>query len=343
MKPKYSVALIGCGKRAMGTVPDVRAEPRCRVVAVADVKREAAEAVNAAGGFGATVYTDHRLMLERERPEVVIAFLWTGLHWPVFQDCVAAGVKAVLSEKPMAPTWGEAQAMARLAEESGCQLTFCHQRRFAPGNQLARQLLRDGRFGQLLRMDLYSPKHLLDCGTHTFDQALSFNNETPAKWVHAAVDTSELISFFNVTAECMATGHLVFQNGVRAQFQVGGPDLDMGAGVRAIGTEGFFEVGWGGEWQNAVVYRDPAWRPPPPASRDPQRIMAEVLRDSLDALETGHEPELSWRKALRATEIIFAAYESVRRRARVNLPLTITDHPLLALLGPGERPAAGQT
>jgi UDP-N-acetyl-2-amino-2-deoxyglucuronate dehydrogenase len=322
MKPKYTVAFIGCGKRAMQHVPAVKADARGRVVAVADVKREAAEALNAAGQFGATVYTDHRPLLERERPDFVITCLWTALHLPVFQDCVAAGVKAVLSEKPMAPTWGETVAMAQLAEKSGCQLMFCHQRRFAAGNQLARQLLREGRFGQLLRLDLYSPPHLLDCGTHTFDQALSFNNETPAKWVHAAVDTSKLIKFFNVPAECMATGQIVFQNGVRAQFQVGGPDLDLGSGVRAHGTEGFFEVSWDGQWKRAVVYRDPTWQPPAVADAHEQ-----------DCLETGREPELSWRKALRAAEIIFAAYESVRRRARVELPVTITDEPVPAILG----------
>ncbi|MDH7569497.1 MAG: gfo/Idh/MocA family oxidoreductase, partial [Armatimonadota bacterium] len=221
--------------------------------------------------------------------------------------------------------------MARLAEESGCQLTFCHQRRFARGNQLARQLIAEGRFGKLLRMDLYSPPNLLDCGTHTFDQALSFNGEIPARWVLGAVDTSEVLNWFNVPSEGMSVGYVIFENGVRANYQVGGPDKDMPTGVRVVGTEGFLEVAWDGEFGRAVVYTDPGWQPPP-VKDTPARMMEDVVRNAMDCLESGEEPELSHRKALRAAEIIFALYESVRRRARVVLPLQTRDNALHALL-----------
>jgi hypothetical protein len=56
----------------------------------------------------------------------------------------------------------------------------------------------------------------------------------------------------------------------------------------------------------------------------------------IDALETGREPELSARRALNSTEIIFACYESSRRRARVDLPLTIDDNPLVSMVESGE-------
>jgi hypothetical protein len=44
---------------------------------------------------------------------------------------------------------------------------------------------------------------------------------------------------------------------------------------------------------------------------------------------------LSARRALNATEIIFAIYESSRRRGRVDLPLTISDNPLAAMVEAG--------
>ncbi len=335
MAQTYRVAMIGCGGRAREHVVGLKADPRCRVVALADVKPEAAEALNAEGGFEAAVYADHREMLAREQPEVVVACLWTPLHLPVFRDCVDAGVRAVLSEKPMAPTWGECLEIARLAEQSGCQLTFCHQRRFAAGNQLARRLLAEGRFGTVERMDLSSPPNLLDCGTHTFDQALSLNGEVGARWALGAVDAGALLRWFGVSAESMAVGTVVFENGVRAALQVGGPDLDLWGGVRVHGTEGFFEITWDGEFRRAVVYSDPAWQPPvvEEASGGP---MIGVVRNALDCLGSGAEPELSWHKALRASEIIFALYESVRRHARVTLPLNgFTDNPFLSLLESG--------
>jgi predicted dehydrogenase len=335
MAETYRVGMIGCGGRAKAHVPALLADGRGKVVALADVKQAAAAAMNTEFGLGAAVYTDHREMLARERPDVVVSCLWTPLHLPVFLDCVAAGVRAVLSEKPMAPTWGECREIARLAEDSGVQLTFCHQRRFAPGNQLARRLIADGLLGPLERMDLYSQPNLLDCGTHTFDQALSFNGETPAKWATGAVDTSQLLHWFGVAAEGMATGTIVFENGVRAALQVGGPDRDMGDGVRVIGRDGFLEVTWDGQLRRGAVYADPSWSPPAFAD-PPEAPMAGVVRDALDSLESGAEPELSYRKALRASEIIFALYESVRRHARVTLPLTdVDDSPFLTMLADG--------
>jgi len=335
MSKEWRVAFIGCGKRAQAHVAAVQAETRGRVVAVADMQATAAQAMAATLGGGVAVYTDYHTLLAEARPDVVITCLWTPLHLPVFRDCVAAGVQAVLSEKPMAPTWGACGEIARLADSSGCLLTFCHQRRFARGNRLVRQWLAEGRFGAIQRMDLYSPQNLLDCGTHTFDQALSFNNETPAKWVLGAVDPTKLLTWFDVEAESLAVGTVVFANGVRAAFQVGGPDMDLPSGVRVYGSEGFVEVTWDGEIRRAVVYRDPSWTPPKIEEPTAEHMFG-VIRNAFDCLESGAEPELSWRKALRAEEIIFALYESVRRRAAVTLPLTgVTDNPFHALLHAG--------
>jgi len=335
MSSAYRVALIGCGGRGREHALGLKADPRGKVVALSDIKRETAEALNSEFEFGATVYDDHTVMLASEKPDIVIVCLWTTLHLPVFRDCVEAGVRAVLSEKPMAPTWGECLELSRLAEESGTMLTFCHQRRFAAGNQLARRLINEGHFGAIERMDLYSPKNLLDCGTHTFDQALSFNGESPAKWVLGAVDATEISEWFGVSFECMAEGTVVFENGVRANIQVGGPDSDRGSGVRVYGKAGFFEVDWDGKFGRSVVYADPRWQMPA-VEESAATPMIGVIKNALDCLESGEEPELSHQKALRASEIIFALYESVRRHARVSLPLSgFTDNPFTAMLDSG--------
>jgi len=344
MSHQYRVALIGCGGRAREHMPGLLADARCQIVALADVKRESAEAMNADFGLAlpdVALYTDHRAMLAEAQPEVVISCLWTPLHLPVFRDCVEAGVRAVLSEKPMAPTWGESREIGRLAEKSGTLLTFCHQRRFSSGNRLVRRLIAEGRFGTIERMDLYSPPNLLDCGTHTFDQALSFNNESPARWALGAVDVSETLNWFGVRAEGMATGTIVFENGVRAALQVGGPDRDMSTGVRVIGSDGFIEATWDGEIKRAIVYSDPHWQLPS-VETERDEMMRGVIRNALDCLESGAEPELSYRKALRAAEIIFALYESVRRHTRIPLPLadTFSDNPFITMLETGALGAA---
>jgi len=343
MKKTRKVAFIGCGNRGKAHARGVKADERCQVVALADINPAAMTALESESGFNVPYYTDYKKMLAEQKPEVVVACLWTGLHLQVLRDCVQAGVKAFIGEKPIAPTWGECLETAKLAETSGCQVTFGHQRRFAKGNLLARELIKSGRFGKIIRMDLYSPVHQLDCGTHTLDQALSFNNESPAKWVLGAVDASKPHAYFNIPSETAATGLVVFANDVRAYYQIGGPDMDMGTGVRVIGTDGFIEVEWDGQFKRAVVYAEPTWTAPQIILPHDHfwLTMPPLIKNALDCLETGAEPELSYKKAMRAAEIIFALYESMRRHARVELPLTgITDNPFISMLEAGEFAAA---
>ena len=337
MSNKIKTALIGCGKRAIEHAAGLLANHRAEVVAVADVNKEAAQAMKEKFSSKPAVYNDYRDLLKKERPEFVVSCLWTPLHLSVFEDCVKGGVKAYHSEKPMAPTWGECLRMAELAESSGCQLTFSHQRRYCPGNREVRKMIKEGVFGTIKRLDLASPKNLLDCGTHTFDQALSFIGEVPAKWALAAVDASETINWFDVKAEIMAVGTICFANGIRATIQTGGPDQDMYTGVRVIGDKGFIEVEWDGKFLASAVYADPAWRPPQ-LVEDKEIPMKAMVKDILDAYENKTEADCDFRKALRATEIIFACYESVRRHARIELPIKIQDNPFLNMLETGEFP-----
>lgn len=61
-----------------------------------------------------------------------------------------------------------------------------------------------------------------------------------------------------------------------------------------------------------------------------------AIPDLIESLDNGIEPELSARRALNATEIIFAIYESSRRRGRIDLPLDIDDHPLVEMVQSGD-------
>jgi predicted dehydrogenase len=64
--------------------------------------------------------------------------------------------------------------------------------------------------------------------------------------------------------------------------------------------------------------------------------VAMGVHDLVEALKYGREPELSGHRVIKATELIFATYESSRRRARVDLPLTIEDSPMHAMVDAGQ-------
>ena len=60
-----------------------------------------------------------------------------------------------------------------------------------------------------------------------------------------------------------------------------------------------------------------------------------AIEDVVSSLETGETSELAAEYALDADELIFAAWESVRRRGRVELPLDIQDNPLESMVESG--------
>lgn len=64
-------------------------------------------------------------------------------------------------------------------------------------------------------------------------------------------------------------------------------------------------------------------------------LVGQGVLDVIDALKHGREPELSARRALRATEVLFATYESSHRGGRIDLPLAALASPF-----PGATPAA---
>jgi predicted dehydrogenase len=140
-------------------------------------------------------------------------------------------------------------------------------------------------------------------------------------------------AWFGVEFEFVAVGMLKYENGVRGTIHLG-DDKEMVTGVRLIGDKGWIEVAWEGTYPRAVVYDEPGWQPQQQEEGGGQ--MAALVANSIDCLESGAEPELSADRALRAAEVIFAIYESSRRRARIDLPLDdIEDSPFLSMLAEG--------
>jgi UDP-N-acetylglucosamine 3-dehydrogenase len=232
----------------------------------------------------------------------------------------------------MAPTYGESRRMVEVCESRGCQLTFNHQRRFGAPFREAKRLLKEGAIGDLRRLE-GTTGNLFDWGTHWFDMLFFYNDETPVKWVIGQIDTRGTEQVFGVPVEGHGLSHFLFENGVEGLMTTG-----VGAfGTltnRLVGTDGTIEVGhsnevplryWGkgmSGWQAVEV----------PEGLHPQDAIKHGVLDLVDALKNGREPELAGRRALRTTELIFATYESSRRRARVDMPLEIEDSPLIAML-----------
>lgn len=305
---------------------------RCDLVACADISAENGRAF--AEKYGVPhVYTDVETMLSEQKLDIVSVCVWPHLHAPLTIAAARAGVRAIHCEKPMAPTWGEAQEMTRVCEENGVQLTFNHQRRFLQPFQLAREKARDGTIGELVRIE-GTCGDMFDWGTHWLDMFFFYNRETPAEWVIAQIDSRMEKKIFGVPLENQAVCEFRFANSVRALLTTGTGSHEPVA-HRLIGTDGLLEVR--NDAPHLRVLNGDGWQTieQPDSLHGPDSV-ERAIADVVDSLATGREPLLAARNALRATEIIFATYESSRRRARVDLPLAVEDNAFLSMLTAGE-------
>lgn len=294
----------------------------CRLAALADISRENAEAFQADLG-GDAIYTDYREMLAKEKLDFVSVCTWPNLHEEMVLACAEAGVRAVHCEKPIAPTWAASKRMVEACAKSGTQLSFNHQRRFDPAYVIAKRMLTEGRIGELRRLEMECD-NLFDWGTHWFDMMHFYNAQQPAEWLLGQVEPTGGGTIFGVKLEGQGVASLRFANGVRALLMTG-HQAEWGAMNRLVGTEGVIEIGATG-WDSLRVWSkdSPFWEEIDTTVEGPTGVIAAVI-DVVNALQEGREPELSARKALMATELIFATYESARRGGRVNLPLDVED------------------
>ncbi|MEA3345983.1 MAG: Gfo/Idh/MocA family oxidoreductase [Chloroflexota bacterium] len=355
---QFKVGIIGCGRpwRSEGATgfgqghvhaAGYEASPDCELVAAADIKQENldlfCEEHNVPHG-----YLNHQEMLAQEDLDIVSVCVWPELHAPMVIDAAQAGVKAIHCEKPIAPTWGEAKKMAAVCDEHNVQLTFNHQRRFGKPFRKAKELLDRGAIGQLTRVEAFT-SDLFDWGTHWFDMMFFYNDEEPVEWVIGQIEARGGHTIFGVMVEGQSLSFFKWRNGAYGLMTTGYSVISregdrvtrakgMECGNRLIGTEGVIEVGvmdgpevrlrneeTGGRWQDFDVGG---------GIHGNEHVVSAIL-DLVDALKRGREPELSARKALQATELIFATYESSRKRGRVDLPLEIEDSPFLSMLESG--------
>lgn len=330
----FRCALIGCGGMSSLHAAGYATHKSCEIVAVADISEDKAKARAASHAPGATIYTDYARMLKAEKPDIVSVCLWPHLHAPAVLASARAGAKAIHCEKPMAPTWGEALKMAAACEKAGVQLTFGHQRRFLGAFRKAKQLKEEGAIGDLVRLE-GACDNMIDWGTHWLDMMFFMNNETPAVWVLGQISATQWREAFGLPIETQAICEFKFQNGVRAVLYTG-EDNDIGCSIRLIGSAGRIDLR-GGEKPLWVQDKGGKWRTPKVAGNlHGGEAVGWGVHDVVDSLAAGREPELSARRALQATEIIFATYESSRRRGRVDLPLKQRDSAYLSMIENGD-------
>lgn len=333
METNFKAGIIGCGGRGRSHARGYEASPDVDIVACSDPVEAARNAF--AEQFNVpNTYENYQEMLANESLDFVSVCTWIALHKDMVIAAANSGIKAIHCEKPMAPTWGDAKALYQACVDNDVVITFCHQRRFGAQFIKAKRLANEGAIGELRRLEAACP-NLLDWGTHWFDMFFFYNNDEPIDWVIGQIDVAEEKTVFGTQVETSGISWLRWKNDVEGLLATGGTGLS-GFANRLIGTKGIIDVGGGGT-PIRILREGAEWEQPDISGLTPERDATTLsVLDLVHCIKTGREPELSGRKALQATELIFATYESSRRRAKIHLPLTTDDSALLTMVANGE-------
>jgi len=352
---KLKVAFIGTGKMPEKRGPmgyamayehaeGYRKLDTCEMVACADIVQENASAFAAKFGIQRT-YLNYREMLEKERPDVVSICTWPKLHAEMAIACAQAGVRLCNCEKPMDISFGGARKMLQVAAQYGMHLNFNHQRRYGKPFRETKRLIASGEIGALVRMEA-NTWDLYDGGTHWVDMLNYFNDEAPPRWVIGQIDARREVRVFGAPVENQSLVLVKYANGVFGVIVTGGECARaLGASFRLHGTSGVIEIAWDPKPGPLVRYwkqGSPDWIPVDCGVEHLHGpgYIDRAMADSVAFLLAGRECELCARHAMNATEIIFACYESSRRRARIDCPLDISDNPLDTMISRGDVPFA---
>jgi predicted dehydrogenase len=143
---------VGAGFMAQKVhLPNFASLPDCRLVALAEVRKDLREQVGARYGIH-KLYTTHLELAEDPEIDAVAVSASYSVQNKVAEDLLRRG-KPVFMEKPMATTLARAEALLAAQAAGGGRLMVGYMKRYDAGNELARETLRalrrSGELGQI--------------------------------------------------------------------------------------------------------------------------------------------------------------------------------------------------
>ncbi|MGH7087097.1 MAG: inositol 2-dehydrogenase [Acetobacteraceae bacterium] len=184
------IAVLGAGRIGRIHAANAAANPRCRLIAVADTMASAATAL--AARHGAEAATDPSAVLARPDLDAVVIGTPTDTHVDLLLEAARRG-KAVLCEKPVDLEIRKVDAAIAEASRLGARAMVAFNRRFDPSAAALRAAIDRGEIGEVRQVILTSrdpepppPSYVASSGgifrdmtIHDFDLARWLLGEEP--------------------------------------------------------------------------------------------------------------------------------------------------------------------
>ena len=324
----YRAVVVGCGTIAPRHIKSWQAHPTVEVVAVADID-ETAASTRAREFHIPKIYLDYREMLDKEKPDLISVCTWMIVHAEIVIAAAEAGVKGIMSEKPLAGSLEEVDWMLDAVKRSGCKAAVGHQHRFNPTVVEARRLLAEGAIGAPVLLHRRTGGGLLNNGCHAIDTARYLLGDPAPVW--ALGQTARCTDRYerHDPIEDLCGGIVAFSGGTRVVLESDLPEPEPpGAGAAIYGTEGTLVTG-----RNSLRLLSGAtggWNEIEVEAADVGFQQASELIDWIEGRVETHRNAMDGNRA--TLEILMSLYASAQTRNQVTFPLASGPSPLRQMI-----------
>lgn len=361
MRRIYRVAVIGhTGRGNYGHGIDTvwNAIDGCQVVAVADPDPAGRE--GAMRRLGAEdSFADYEKMLDDVEPDIVsICPRWIDQHHAMSMAAIERGIH-VYSEKPFCRTPAEGESIVAACDRNNVKFAIAFQTRYSPILQIVRDLIYDGRIGDLLEIRMRGKEDhrgggedLWVLGSHLMNLAYYFAGEP--EWCFSQVsyegkqitkdDAIEGNEGLGKIAGDRIHAMYGMNSEVIAYFESVRSSAGGRFGLRLLGSKGAIDLTTG-YVPSAALLEDATWSPGRSGKQwipitsagvgEPEPIKERGLdagnvaacQDLLDAIQNDRDPEASAREGLTTVEMICAVFASAVQQKRIAMPLENRGNP----------------
>ncbi len=320
MTTPVTFAIVGAGGIAQSYAQAFDGHPEAKLVAVADVRVDAARAM--AERFGCPAFASHAdLLASGVAFDAAVVCTPPNTHEDVATAFVRRGVP-VLCEKPFAPTPAAARRMASAAREAGVLLTMASKFRYVDDVIKAKSLVASGVLGEVIlfenaftaRVDMAGRWNsdpvvagggvLIDNGTHSVDLMRYFLG--PLAEVHAV----EGKRVQGLAVEDTVRVFVRSAGGVMGSVDLSwslNKELDWYLNI--YGSRGTIQVGWKESRYKQEPGRD--WVVFGTGYQKTQAFRSQVTNFAR-AVRGTEAPLVAWDDALASVDVVDAAYQSLR-------------------------------
>ncbi len=317
---KLRFALIGTGGIAQTYAQAFQTSECCRLVAVADVRKESADAF--AEPFGAKSYGDYKTLAENETVDAVIVSTPPDSHPEIAMFFMNRGVH-VLCEKPLCLSAAEAREMLDCAEKTGVRFTMASKFRYVEDAVKAKAMVASGILGEIVQFE--------NAFTAIVDMSRRWNSDKQASGGGVLIDNGthsvDIIRYFLgaieevLAVETGATQNLAVdenvkmlvktRNGVTASVDLTwGINKELPYFISIYGTNGSLHIGW--RESKYKLNSNPDWTQFGKGYDKVQAFRAKI-ENFARAVRGEEDLLIKPEDALASVEVIEAAYKSLNQ------------------------------